>query len=221
MNYKLLLKILLVAGILTSALFWLQPYIPGEKAENHIQPKLPNSIHTLPMDSSIVIIFETTGLLKPSCIPGCWPRDFSQLPPSEHYTAYIQKRLYNREIAGRTNFEKSKRVFPEVDSSFYSLIDDAMINYEIAIKGKIITIENVRVLNNKRVKIGLIDGLTGKFADNELGYIQLSPVITNERGDKGVFFYERIGEIMVSYLVCVQKVNGKWLTVSNSRMAIS
>ena len=173
------------------------------------------------MDSSIIIIFDMTRLLNPSCTPGCWPRDFTMLEPANQYIAYVMTSLYERDPAGRTDFEKSKHNFPEVDSSFYSLINDATINYETVVSGKAITIEDVRVLNNKRVTVGLIDGLKGKFADNELGYIYLSPVITNERGDKGVFFYEVLGEFMTSWLICIRKVNNEWVIASKSRLSIS
>ena len=206
MNRQLLLRILLVAGILVSAGIWLRPHTPGEHAETYSQPKLPQTLGVLPMNRSLVIIFAMTGLLSPSCIPGCWPRDFTLLKPENHYVAYVMTSLYNREAAGRTNFEKSKRNFPEVDSSFYSLINDATINYETVLKGKVITVNDVRALNNERVAVGLIDRLKGKFSDNDLGYIQVSPVITNDRGDKGLFFYETTGEFMTSWLICIKKI---------------
>lgn len=184
------------------------------------QEQLPAK-QILPMDSSAAIIMETTGLLRQPCIPDCWPRDFSKKKRLEHYVAYVQKNLYHRDTTGRTNFENSKRSFPEVDSSFYALINYATINYAAAVKGKELTLQDIRSLSNERVKVGLINGSKGYFAAADLGYIELSPVVVNEQRNKGVFFYQLRGELVISYLICIRKESGKWILANKSRLAIS
>ena len=103
-----------------------------------------------------------------------------------------------------------------VDTSFNQLIKQfGQINYQKY------TVEDVRPLSNQRVKIGLIDKPRQELADNELGYLRVSPVVTNKKGDEAVFVYELYGEFFTSWLICSRLKRGKWIIVSKSRLAVS
>jgi hypothetical protein len=174
------------------------------------QKRMPN-IRTLPMDSSLAIIMEATGLLTDSCVPMYWPRDFSTKKVATQYTAYVMQKGPNRLTrVTRPNIRRG------LDSSFYALID-----YASQVELQKITPNDVRLLSNQLVKIEVTDGLYRNFTDDELGYINVSPVVTNQQLSQAVFFYELSGEIYSSWIVCIRRKKNRWVIVNEKRLAIS
>lgn len=174
------------------------------------QKKMP-TIRTLPMDSSLAVIMEATGLLTDSCVPMCWPRDFSTKKIATQYMAYVMQKGPNR--LTRVMHPNIRR---GLDSSFYALID-----YASQVELQKISPKDVRLLSNQRVKIEVTDGLHRNFTDDELGYINVSPVVTNQQLSQAVFFYELSGEIYSSWIVCLRRRQNRWMIVSKKRLAIS
>ncbi len=180
------------------------------------------SVRALPIGQSIPIIVATSGLLANSCIPDCWPRDFSKKErTAEQYTAYVQQKIFDRDSTGRQKIGKLNHLFPEIDSSFHHLIDETVANYSSIVGENRITIEDVRSLNGEKIRVGVIDGLKESLGDNELGYLQLSPVFLDSKGNKGVYFYQLFGEVSTTWLVCIRRNNNEWSVVSKTRLAIS
>ena len=169
------------------------------------------SIRPLPMDSSLAIIMEATGLLTDSCVPLCWPRDFSTNKRAPHYIGYVMQKGTNR-----LTHVICPHIKRGLDSSFYPLID-----YALKVDLQEISPKDVSPLSNRRVKIRVTDGLHRNFTDNELGYINVSPVVTNRQLNQAVFFYELSGEFYSSWIVCVLRRQNRWVIVSKKRLAIS
>lgn len=169
------------------------------------------SIRTLPMDSSLAIIMEATGLLTDPCVPMYWPRDFSTKKVATHYIAYVRQNRPGQRIGG---------IHPHIrlgsDSSFYPLID-----YAVKVDLQEISPKDVNSLSNQRVKVKLTDGLNRNFTDDELGYITISPVTTNQQLNQAVFFYELFGDGHSSWIVCAHRRQNRWIIVLEKRLSIS
>ena len=169
------------------------------------------TIRLLPMDSSLTIIMEATELLTDSCVPLCWPRDFSTKKRATHYIGYVMQKGPNRLTrVMRPNIKRG------LDSTFHSLIEYAS-NVEL----QKISPKDANLLSSQRVKISVTDGLHRNFTDNELGYINVSPVVANRQLNQAVFFYELFGEFYSSWIVCARREQNRWVIVSKKRLAIS
>ena len=175
------------------------------------QPNRASSIRTLPMDSSLAVIMEATGLLTDPCVPMYWPRDFSTKKIATHYIAYVLQTRPGQRIQG---------IPPHIrlgsDSSFYPLID-----YAAKVDLQEISPKDVSHLSNQRVKVELTNGLHRNFTDNELGYINVSPVTINQQLSQAVFFYELHGDGHSSWIVCARREQNRWIIVIEERLSIS
>ncbi|UFH56094.1 hypothetical protein [Spirosoma sp. KNUC1025] len=155
---------------------------------------------------------ESTNLLNNSCLPTCWPRDFSPNKRANQFIAYILDSTYSDQIKPKFSNKKHggyNSTYMEFDSVFYPLLEQ--LNH---VKREKISIQDVKFLSRPDIKIGLVKGLIGNLSDNALGYLQISPVIVNKSNDKGVFFYSLIGVNSKSWVVSVKKGSQKWQIVN-------
>ena len=169
-----------------------------------------SSIRTLPMDSSLAIIMEATGLLSDSCVPLCWQRDFSMKKMATHYRGYILQGRPDQRIQG---------IHPPIrlgsDSSFYPLID-----YACTVELQPIRPEDVELLSDKRVDVQATNSLHGILSDNELGYITVSPVTIDQGNSRVVFFYELRGDGHSSLMVRARRKQNRWMVASRELLSI-
>lgn len=165
----------------------------------------------MPMDSSLVIIMEATALLSDSCLPSCWPRNFSDKKIAPHYIGYIRQTKPNllMRVMGRP-------LHIDVDKSYLDLIEEAGKNTIERISQ-----QDLKMLSNQRVHLELAGFSPRKLKDNELGYFNVSPVTVNSRQDQAVFFYELSGEVTESWIVCLRRTNSRWHIDYKKRLAIS
>ncbi|GAB2524283.1 hypothetical protein [Spirosoma aerophilum] len=166
----------------------------------------------LPIDSSLIIIMESTDLLNKACLPSCWPRNFSDKKRIEPYIVYVWDSTYIDKVTPKfktKGISKSDVVYMAFDSTFHPLLD-----YLSHLKREKISIQSVRPVSRTDVKLGLVGGSMGTLPDNVLGYFQFSPVIINKSKNKGVFFYTLIGLYNKSWVVSVQKISGKWKIIN-------
>lgn len=169
-------------------------------------------VYKLPIDSSLIVIMESTNLLSRSCLPTCWPRNFSNKKQVERYIVYIWDSTYIDRVTLKFSIKdprKSDAVYMAFDSAFHPLLDH--LNH---LKREKISIQQVRPLSRSNVRMGLVGSLMGTLPDDVLGYFQFSPVIVNKSKDKGVFFYTLIGLYNKSWVVSVEKISGKWQIVN-------
>ncbi|UFH56093.1 hypothetical protein [Spirosoma sp. KNUC1025] len=121
-----------------------------------------------------------------------------------HYTGYVLQNKPGQRIHG---------IHPSIqldsDSSFNSLID-----YASRTALRPIYPEDINPLSNQHVDVQLSNGLRGNLADDELGYIVVSPVITNGQTNQAVFFYELLGDGHSSWIVCLRRMQNRWIIVN-------
>ena len=182
--------------------------------------QLPVSVTTstatiLPMDSSLAIAMEATGLLSASCVPSCWLSSYTIQKSQGQYIGYVMQKTIDLMDGKEFNSERLIKDEPTIDSSFYPLIRQAAET-----KSQTVTVKDTRPLWNQRIKIGIISTLK-QLADNELGYFSMLPAVVNKQGDKAVFVYDLRGGTYVSWVICARKVLGTWVIVNRSRLVIS
>lgn len=176
---------------------------------------LSGEAHALSADSSLAVVLATTRLLSDSCVPVCWPRDFPKIRPVRQYVAYISQDAYNERIVTTNNRVKNYKISHDIPSSYRELLD---LLAESGIQK--FSVNNVRLYSGELVKIGLINGLKDKLSTNDLGYLQMSPVIVNTGGDKAVFRYTLTGEFNATWLVFAQKKGMKWIILKRDMLFI-
>ncbi len=168
------------------------------------------------IDDSLAVVEETTNLFSDSCIPECWPRNFSDNNKYNKYKAYLWNGTFTEGIKMRSSEKLFRKNFSDIDTSYYEIIDHFS---EVDIQE--IDINNIKYLSNKFVEVVLVDKLQNKMEDYDLGYLKISPVVINIIGTKGVFFYEISGNNRSSWLVCIEKKQKRWVIISKSRISIS
>ena len=114
-------------------------------------------------------------------------------------------------------FETIKNKFRDDFQESYNAKKDWLCNLE----DKVSRLNSIEDRNDIISVIEKLKDDKYKFSDNDLGYLRVSPVVINESGNKGLFFYSLIGSYSQSWLILIEKINEKWQVMNRSVLSIS